>query len=43
VLPFDDANLPDTIGAKANGTMASIWEYLDREGGATPNPAFQFP
>jgi prepilin-type N-terminal cleavage/methylation domain-containing protein len=43
VLPFTDAALPDTVGAAANGTMACIWEYLDREGGATPNPNFQLP
>ncbi|MEA2707877.1 MAG: hypothetical protein QOF78_478 [Phycisphaerales bacterium] len=43
VLPFDDQSLPDTVGAAANGTMTCIWEYLDRQGGATPNPGFQFP
>ena len=26
-----------------NGTMACIWEILDREGGATPNPNFVLP
>jgi len=38
------ASLPmNTTGAGANGTMAGIWEYLDREGGARPNPGFIFP
>ena len=43
VLPFTDAALPNTVGASANGTMACIWELLDRQGGATPNPSFVFP
>ena len=43
VLPFTDAALPDTVGAAANGTISCIWEILDREGGATPDPRYQFP
>jgi hypothetical protein len=30
-------------GATGNGTMACIWELLDREGGAKANPNFVFP
>jgi prepilin-type N-terminal cleavage/methylation domain-containing protein len=32
-----------SMGAPANGTMACLWELLDRDGGATPNPGFVFP
>jgi prepilin-type N-terminal cleavage/methylation domain-containing protein len=42
VLPFETLKM-DTTGARANGTMACIWELLDREGGAKPNPDFKFP
>ena len=44
VIPWDN-NMPQDLpgGASGNGTAACIWELLDREGGATPNPAFAFP
>jgi prepilin-type N-terminal cleavage/methylation domain-containing protein/prepilin-type processing-associated H-X9-DG protein len=45
VTPFDKTmpqQFPNT-GSLYNGTMACIWELLDREGGATPNLNFVFP
>jgi prepilin-type N-terminal cleavage/methylation domain-containing protein len=42
VIPFP--TLPqDSVGVTANGTMTCIWELLDRDAGATPNPKFVFP
>jgi prepilin-type N-terminal cleavage/methylation domain-containing protein len=44
VVPFTQQAMEfSSIGAGANGTMACIWELLDREGGATPNPDFKIP
>ena len=44
VVPFDkNMQQAFTANAGANGMQACIWELLDREGGATPNPAFVFP
>ena len=40
------ATAPQAFGAALggyNGMMASCWELLDREGGATPNKGFEFP
>ena len=37
-LPQDSVTAPT-----ANGTMACIWELLDREGGAQPTKGFDFP
>jgi prepilin-type N-terminal cleavage/methylation domain-containing protein/prepilin-type processing-associated H-X9-DG protein len=31
------------IGTNANGTIAACWELLDRDFGATPSAAFDFP
>jgi prepilin-type N-terminal cleavage/methylation domain-containing protein/prepilin-type processing-associated H-X9-DG protein len=42
VISFKD-HPQNHSGAAANGMIASMWELLDREGGATPNPNFQFP
>jgi prepilin-type N-terminal cleavage/methylation domain-containing protein/prepilin-type processing-associated H-X9-DG protein len=45
VVPFDN-NMPQNFPANSsadNGTMACIWELLDREGGAKGNPDFVFP
>ena len=45
VVPFDDT-MPQAFPGNAsadNGTMACIWELLDREGGAKGNPNFVFP
>jgi len=42
VSSFKDHGQAHT-GAAANGMLASMWELLDREGGATPNPGFVFP
>jgi len=44
VIPYDD-NMPQAFpaGAAGNGTMACIWELLDRDGGAKANPDFVFP
>lgn len=35
--------LGETFSPNNNGTMASIWELLDRSGGANPSPLFNFP
>jgi hypothetical protein len=43
VIPFDN-NMPEAFSApNTNGTMACIWELLDRDGGAKANPDFVFP
>jgi prepilin-type N-terminal cleavage/methylation domain-containing protein/prepilin-type processing-associated H-X9-DG protein len=34
---------PGTPSSLYNGTMASIWELLDRDGGAVPSDRFDFP
>ena len=43
VIPFADLPQDSAQGSSANGTMASIWELLDRTGGAKPNELFKFP
>jgi hypothetical protein len=43
VIIFSTLDHGFVAGAGANGTIASIWEYLDRQGGARPNPDFVFP
>jgi prepilin-type N-terminal cleavage/methylation domain-containing protein/prepilin-type processing-associated H-X9-DG protein len=45
VVPFDET-MPQAFpatGSADNGTMACIWELLDREGGAKPSPNFVLP
>jgi prepilin-type N-terminal cleavage/methylation domain-containing protein/prepilin-type processing-associated H-X9-DG protein len=45
VTPFDKT-MPQPFpssGPQCNGTMACIWELLDRDGGAKPDPNFVFP
>ena len=44
VLPYD-SNMAQTFptGSSGNGTMACLWELLDRAGGAKPNPNFVYP
>jgi type II secretory pathway pseudopilin PulG len=45
VVPFDD-NMPQAFPGNSsadNGTMACIWELLDRKVGAKPNSNFVFP
>jgi prepilin-type N-terminal cleavage/methylation domain-containing protein len=44
VFPFESLPQPfPNTGSLYNGTLASIWEALDRDGGATPSPRFDFP
>jgi prepilin-type processing-associated H-X9-DG protein len=44
VTPFETLPQPfPGVGSLYNGTMASIWELLDRDGGATPSSRFDFP
>ena len=44
VIPYDNNMQQDFYsGATANGTMACLWEMLDRQGGATANPNFILP
>jgi prepilin-type N-terminal cleavage/methylation domain-containing protein len=35
--------LAESFSPANNGTMAAIWERLDRNGGAAPNAIFEFP
>ena len=44
VFPFESLPQPfPGTGYQYNGTIASIWELIDRDGGAPPNAGFVFP
>ena len=43
VLKFQDFTQNHFNNNQPNGTLACIWELLDREGGAAPTPGFNFP
>src|SRR5687768_14678170 len=45
VIPFETLPqpFPGTPSSLYNGTIASIWELLDRDGGAVPSDRFDFP